>query len=118
MLQGILLPFSRQQECSKCRAGLHPCLAGRRYDPEAADAYLKSRTGFTPDKKTVNICGFFIGGIKAHKRRFSATARKPRAELAEIFGKKLQTDAVNPSQTTQTRPNQALAEIKRLLGES
>ncbi len=118
VLQAILLPFSRRKECSKCRAGLNRCLDGQRNDAEAADAGHKSRTGFTLDKETANLYDFFIGGIKAHNQRFNAAARKIGAVPAKIFGKKLQSDAASLSQTNQTGTDQALAEIKGLLGES
>ena len=49
-LKNLLLPFSRYEECSTCKADLHCCLACRNYDPAISDACSEDRADFILDK--------------------------------------------------------------------
>ena len=109
----MLLPFSRYEECGKCRADLHACLGCRHYDPAAADACREDRADFTLDKDRANFCDFFTVHTKAYRPHDNAAAQKARAALAEMFGEDLPADDVDSIQS-----DQALAELKRLFGES
>ena len=88
-LENVLLPFSSYEECGKCRADLH---------------------AFFGD--------FFTVHTKAYRHRGNAAAQKARAALAEMFGEDLPAVDVDSIQTAQTEADQALAELKRLFGES
>lgn len=116
-LKNLLLPFSRYEECSKCRADLHACLGCRHYDPAAADACREDRADFTLDKDKANFCDFFTVHTKAYKPRDTAAAQKARAALAEMFGEDLSADEVDSGLTDQTEADRALAELKKLFGE-
>ena len=117
-LKNVLLPFSRYEECGKCRADLHACLGCRHYDPAAADACREDRAEFILDKDKANFCDFFTVHTKAYRPHDNAAAQKARAALAEIFGEDLPADDIDYNQTAQTEADQALAELKRLFGES
>ena len=117
-LKNVLLPFSRYEECGKCRADLHACLGCRHYDPAAADACREDRADFTLDKDKANFCDFFTVHMRAYRHQDKAAAQKARAALAEIFGEDLPADNVDSIQTAQTEAERALAELKRLFGES
>ena len=112
-LKNVLLPFSRYEECCECRAELHACLGCRHYDPAAADACREDRADFTLDKDRANFCDFFTVHTKAYRPHDNAAAQKARAALAEMFGEDLPADDVDSTQS-----DQALAELKRLFGES
>tara|TARA_S200000501_G_scaffold194951_1_gene183627 strand:- start:46 stop:450 length:405 start_codon:yes stop_codon:yes gene_type:complete len=117
-LKNVLLPFSRYEECGKCRADLHACLGCRHYDPAAVDACREDRADFTLDKDKANFCDFFTVHMRAYRHQDKAAAQKARAALAEIFGEDLPADNVDSIQTAQTEAERALAELKRLFGES
>ena len=117
-LKNVLLPFSRYEECGKCRADLHACLGCRHYDPAAVDACREDRADFTLDKDKANFCDFFTVHMRAYRHQDKAAAHKARAALAEIFGEDLPADNVDSIQTAQTEAERALAELKRLFGES
>lgn len=117
-LKNLLLPFSRYEECSKCRADLHVCLGCRHYDPAAADACREHRADFVLDKDKANFCDFFTVHTKAYRPLDTAAAQKARAALAEMFGEDPPADDVNSSLTAQTEADRALAELKSLFGKS
>jgi len=114
----LLLPFSRYEECSKCRADLHACLGYRHYDPAAADACREHRADFALDKDKANFCDFFTVHSKAYIPQDTAAAQKARAALAEMFKEDLPADDVDSSLTAQTEADRALAELQRLFGKS
>ena len=117
-LKNLLLPFSRYEECSKCRADLHVCLSCRHYDPAAADACREHRADFALDKDKANFCDFFTVHSKAYRPLDTAAAQKARAALADMFGEDPPADDVNSSLTAQTEADRALAELKSLFGKS
>ncbi len=117
-LKNLLLPFSRYEECSQCCADLHACRGCRHYDPTTADACREDRADFTYDKDKANFCDFFTVHTKAFRHQDNTAARKARAALAEIFGEELPADDADSVQTAQTEADRALAELKRLFGES
>ena len=55
---------------------------------------------------------------KAYRQQDATAARKARATLAEIFGEQLPAEEADSVQTTQKEADRALAELKRLFGES
>lgn len=112
-LKNVLLPFSRYEECGKCRADLHACLGCRHYDPAAADACREDRADFILDKDKANFCDFFTVHTKSYRPHDNAAAQKARAALAEMFGEDLPADDIDSTQS-----DQALAELKRLFGDS
>ena len=117
-LKNALLPFPRYEECGKCCADLHACLGCRHYDRAAADACREDRADFALDQDKANFCDFFTVHTKAYRHQDKAAAHKPRAALAEIFGEDLAADNLDSIQTAQTEADRALAELKRLFGES
>ena len=117
-LKNVLPPFSRYEECGKCRADLHACLGCRHYAPAAADACREDRADFTLDKDKANLCDFFTVHTKAYRHQDKAAAQKARAALAEIFGEDLPADDMDSIHSAQTEADPALAELKRLFGES
>ena len=111
-LKNLLLPFSRYEECGKCRADLHACLGCRHYDPTPRTPAAK--TG--PISSSIKIKRIFATFSRAHESLQTpdtAAAQKARAALAEMFGEDLPADDVDSTQS-----DQALAELKRLFGES
>ena len=117
-LENVLLPFSSYEECGKCRADLHAFFGCRHYYPAAADACREDRADFILDKDKANFCDFFTVHTKAYRHRDNAAAQKARAALAEMFGEDLPAVDVDSIQTAQTEADQALAELKKLSGES
>ena len=112
-LKNVLLPFSRYEECGRCRADLHACLGCQNYDPTAVHACREDRADFILDKDKANFCDFFTVHTKAYRPHDNAAAQKARAALAEMFGEDPPADDVDSTQS-----DQALAELKRLFGES
>ena len=112
----MLLPFSRYEERSKCRADLPACLGCRHSDTAAADACREDRADFILDKGQASFCDFFTVHTKACRHHDNAFAQIARAVLAEMFGEDLPADDIDSIQTAQTEADQALAELKRLFG--
>ena len=78
-----------------------------------ANACREDRADFILDRDKANFCDFFTVHTKAYRPHDNTAAQKARAALAEMFGEDLPVDDVDSIQS-----DQALAELKRLFGES
>ena len=116
-LKNLLLPFSRYEECSVCKADLHACRACKHYDPNIADACREDRADFTLDKDKANFCDYFKVNTKAYQPQDSSEARAARAKLALLFGEDLPEQAGSEDDSPQSEAERALAELKQLFGE-
>jgi len=120
-LKNLLLPFSRYEECSLCKADLHVCLACRHYDSKLNDGCREDRAEFVLDKDKANFCDYFRANPNPFVPRDDKQAREAKARLAELFGESL-TDSddaekdANPG-AAKTEADKALAELKRLFGD-
>jgi hypothetical protein len=120
-LKGILLPFSRNEECGSCNSDLRSCRACKNYEPNVADACKEDRADFTADKDKANFCDYFDPDPAAFLPQDSADALQAKNQLAELFGEE-STAAVTESSprgghTDSTEADKALAELKRLFGD-
>ncbi len=116
-LRNLLLPFSRYEECSACKADLHVCLACKNYDGNLSDACREDRADFVLDKDKANFCDYFKANPKAYKKQDNAEARAARAKLAELFGEAPADESEDQDDSPQTEADRALAELKRLFGD-
>ena len=117
-LKHLLLPFSRYEECSACKADLHACIACRHYDPALSDVCREDRADFILDKDKANFCDYFKVNTKAFKKQDNAEAKAARAKLAELFGEELSEEEESAEDNSpQSEADRALAELKRLFGD-
>ena len=106
-LKNLLLPFSRYEECSSCKADLHACIACKSHDPAVSDACREA-----------NFCDYFRANPHPYQKQDDTVARQARARLAELFGEQAIDDAEqSESSTTQSEADKALTELKRLFGD-
>jgi hypothetical protein len=115
-LRNLLLPFSRYEECSTCKADLHACICCKSYAPGLSDACSEDRADFVLDKEKANFCDFFRVNTKAYSKKDDADAMAAKASLAELFGEELEEDKLE-SATPITEADKALDELKRLFGD-
>ncbi len=115
VMPNVLLPFSRYEECGKCKADLHVCYSCRHYDPAAADACREDRADFVLDKDRANFCDWFKPGKNAYKRKDQGESRAVERQLAELFGEESPPEA--PETSAPSEADEALAELKRLFGD-
>ena len=118
LLKDVLLPFSRYEECTTCKADLHVCLSCRHYDPRINDACFEDRAEFVLDKDKANFCDYFKVNTKAYKPKDISEAEIARRKLAELFGEPIADDATENAATPQSEADKALADLKRLFGDS
>lgn len=117
-LKNLLLPFSRYEECSTCKADLHVCLACKHYDPVVSDGCREDRADFVLDKDKANFCDYFRPNPHPYNPADDASAREARARLAELFGETAAEEAGQEQQKTpQSEADKALSELKRLFGD-
>lgn len=114
-LKNLLLPFSRYEECTQCKADLHSCLACKHYDESVSDACREDRAEFVLDKDRANFCDFFKVNTKAFRNQDRSAADQARAKLAELFGDELPEQASNEPHSSEA--DKALHELKRLFGD-
>ncbi|MEQ8955704.1 MAG: hypothetical protein RL120_16350 [Gammaproteobacteria bacterium] len=116
-LKNLLLPFSRYEECSTCKADLHACIACRHYDPSVSDSCKEDRAEFVLDKDKANFCDYFKPNPSAYKKNEDGEAKAARQKLAELFGEEPSEDGESARQSPQAESDKALAELKRLFGD-
>lgn len=116
-LKNMLLPFSRYEECTTCKADLHVCLSCRYFDPLISDACREDRAEFVLDKDKANFCDYFKVNPHAYKRKDMSEAQLAKRKLAELFGASGE-EAETEISTPQSEAEKALAELKRLFGDS
>lgn len=116
-LKHLLLPFSRYEECSVCKADLHACLACLHYAPNLSDACEEDRADFILDKDKANFCDYFRVNTKAYQKQENTAASEARSRLAALFGEELPEADETAEQSPQSDADRALAELKRLFGD-
>jgi len=116
-LKRLLLPFSRYEECSVCKADLHACLACRYYAPNLSNACEEDRADFILDKDKANFCDFFRVNTKAYQKQENTEVNEARSKLAELFGEEFPDADETTEQSLQSDADRALAELKRLFGD-
>lgn len=117
-LKQLLLPFSRYEECSYCKADLHACIACKHYDSSVADACREDRADFILEKEKANFCDYFKVNTRAYLKQDDSEAIAARAKLAALFGEtEEESSEVLKNTSTQSEADKALAELKRLFGD-
>ncbi len=117
-LKHLLLPFSRYEECSTCKADLHTCLACRHYDPTLSDGCREDRADFILDKDKANFCDYFKVNTRAYSKKDNDEARAARARLAALFGEEPAGEGAGEDASPHSESDKALAELKRLFGDN
>ena len=117
-LKNRLLPFSRYEECTLCKADLHVCLTCRHYNPLINDSCREDRAEFVLDKDKANFCDYFKVNTHAYKRKDMSEAQMAKRKLTELFGEAPADDADLEISTPQTEAEKALAELQRLFGDT
>jgi len=118
LFKDIIFPFSRYEECSVCKADQHVCRMCKEYDPRIADECRENRAEFVLDKEKANFCDFFRPRPKAFQQKDNSAEISARARLAELFGESGDTKPVESPATPQSEADRALAELKRLFGDT
>ncbi len=116
-LKNVLLPFSRYEECSSCKADLHVCISCRHYDTKVSDACREDQADFVLDKDKANFCDHFRVNPKAHVEQDNTESRQAKAQLAALFGEETEEEEVEKDNSPQSEADRALAELKRLFGD-
>ncbi len=113
----VPLPFSRYEECEKCKVDLHVCYACRHYDPAVTDACREDRADFVLDKDRANFCDYFRPGKNAYRGKTRPESKIAEQQLAELFGEDAPGEDEGGSKAAPNEADAALAELKRLFGD-
>ncbi len=119
-LTGILLPFSRLEECPTCHSDLHACKSCTYYSASLSSACDEDRADFVTEKEKANFCDFFTANPNAFQHPNNEKEEAARTKLAALFGDTIESksesiDAASDNQTSEA--DKALAELKRLFGD-
>jgi hypothetical protein len=119
-LAGILLPFSRLEECPHCNSDLHTCKACKHFSPSLTSSCNEDRADFISERENANFCDFFIPSPASFRSSDRQKSGDARAKLAELFGETPDEQAP-ASSSSRNEPlsdaDKALAELKRLFGD-
>ncbi len=113
----VPLPFSRYEECGKCKVDLHVCYACRHYDPTVADACREDRADFVLDKDRANFCDYFRPGKNACRGKARSESGIAEQRLAALFGEDAPGDDGGGGKAAPSEADAALSELKRLFGD-
>jgi len=116
-IKNLLLPFSRYEECSTCKADLHVCLACRHDDAALSSGCREDRAEFVLDRDKANFCDYFKPNPRPYREQENQEARRARSKLAELFGEAGHEDEVPRQKSAQSEADEALAQLKRLFGD-
>lgn len=116
-LRNLLLPFSRYEECSTCKADLHACISCKNYAANLSDSCREDRAEFVLDKDKANFCDYFKVNPKAYSKKDDAAAKAAKAGLAELFGEDSESITEDEEVTASSDADKALAELKRLFDD-
>jgi hypothetical protein len=116
-LSGILLPFSRFEECPHCTSDLHTCKGCKHFSASLTSSCNEDRADFIAEREKSNYCEFFEPNPTPFHSLDKQNADMARAKLAELFGDtpQDQTAPANPELVSDS--DKALAELKRLFGD-
>ena len=85
LLQDLLLPLPRHEECPHCRAQLHVCRMCVFFDAAAPQQCREPIADAVSDKQRANFCGYF----QVNPHAFTASADQAaasRRKLDALFG--------------------------------
>ncbi|MFT4861088.1 MAG: hypothetical protein ACI95C_000289 [Pseudohongiellaceae bacterium] len=119
-LKGILLPFSRFEECPMCASDLHTCKACHYYSPSLTSACNEDRADFVVEKTKANFCDFFSPSPDPFHSVDSANAAAAKAKLEALFSDSPEDQpqpATDSNNQRMSESDKALAELKRLFGD-
>ena len=117
-LKDVILPFSRREECSVCKADQHVCMLCKDYDPTVSNACREDRADFILEKEKANFCDYFKPRPNAYQRKDQQAAAEARAKLADLFGEEPEkTESETDKTPALTESEKALEELKRLFGD-
>ena len=117
-LKNLLLPFSRYEECSSCKADLHACIACKSYNPSISNSCNEDRADFVLDKDKANFCDYYRANPRAFQKQDNSQSLEARAKLAELFGEEpIDSESSAEPSSPQSEADKALAELKRLFGD-
>ena len=108
ILQDLLLPLPRHEECPNCHAQLHVCRMCTFFDTTQAQQCREPVADLVSDKQRANFCGYFQLNPHAY-----TAAPDPAAESAK------QLDALfgNESPTTSAETQTAEDELRKQLDQ-
>jgi hypothetical protein len=118
-LKDIILPFSRFEECTVCKADQHVCMLCKEYDKTLANACREDRADFVLEKDKANFCDYFKPRPHAYQRLDDAAALAAKAKLDALFGMETNQDKLpgGEGSAQMTEAERAIAELKRLFGD-
>jgi hypothetical protein len=86
-LAALSLPFTRLDECPKCRAQLHVCKMCERFAPRLPKGCSEEDAPDVRDKKSANFCDYFKPSAKAYDDAAYTADQAARAALDDLFKK-------------------------------
>ena len=86
-LAALSLPFTRLDECPKCRAQLHVCKMCGRFTTRNPKGCLEEDAPDVRDKKSANFCDYFKPTPKAFDAAAQTAEQAARSTLDSLFKK-------------------------------
>ena len=112
VLEDLILPMSRREECRLCAADQHVCMLCRSYSAQVAGQCREERAEEVTDKERANFCDYFEPKLGAYQEKGSGSDKEARGQLAELFGDDVSHEVSEPI----SDEDKARAELEKLFG--
>lgn len=86
VVEDLLLPLSRTEECRNCGSDLHVCRMCRFYDRSVSNACREPVADFVAEKTRANFCGYLELLSGAGAQSGQAADNATQGDLDALFG--------------------------------
>ncbi|RTR41012.1 hypothetical protein EKG38_01300 [Shewanella canadensis] len=118
VLEEIILPMSRREECEACGADQHVCKMCVFFNDSGRGDCKEERAEWISDRERANFCDYFKPSAKGAASDVPDANEQALAEFAELFGDTSSTGAEDKDKDREKTPAEiAEQQLRDLLGE-
>ena len=115
LLQNVIFPMSRREECGLCSADQHVCVMCKDYDGRGG--CNEPRAEDVSDHEKANFCDYFAPSGNAFKKTDNQKAIDAKAQLAALFGDEPPSTDSQDEDSGLTPAQIADKKLREMLGE-
>jgi hypothetical protein len=116
LIQVLILPLSRREECPACRAELHVCRMCTNYDPRVGDHCREDRAEAVTDATHSNFCDYFNLSTDAWRGDKNPKEAAAKNKLDALFGGTAENGDNTDNEGELSKEEAARRELDRLFG--
>ncbi|MDC0601727.1 hypothetical protein OAP14_01725 [Aliiglaciecola sp.] len=115
LLQNVIFPMSRREECGQCGADQHVCVMCKDYDGRRGCNEPRAEDVSDPEK--ANFCDYFAPSGQVFEKTANQKAQDAKAQLAALFGDEPPSTDSQDEDSGLTPAQIADRKLREMLGE-